>query len=184
MSGFRSQNTGTEQHRHHAVEVALYNLFSVLWETETGQAYRMAKANDVYSGLGAEASILSSKLDSLGGSSSNSEEVAREARELLPIVEGVDETEAADEGSGKQSSEEEPVDFDFSTTEGEQQQQQPSDKKSEPPGAPESSEPRTVGASAQREKEIAAAVLRAETIEESYSGIKVRALVAVAVCLV
>ena len=51
------QNTGTEQHRHHAVEVALYNLFSYLWEIETGKVYQMMKANDIYSGLGGEATI-------------------------------------------------------------------------------------------------------------------------------
>jgi hypothetical protein len=173
------------------VEVALYNLFSVLWETETGQPYRMTKANDVYSGLGAEASILSSKLDSLGGSSNNStNELTEEAGELLPVVEGVDETDAADEVLLERQSfsevetlaaavaavtaEEEPVDFDFS-------EQQPQEKSAT--HAPESEKPLppTIDASSQREKEIAAAVLRAETIEESYSGVKVRAFSVVAV---
>lgn len=46
------QNTGTEQHRHHAVEIALYNMYSILWEIETGAVYRMTKPNDIYSGLG------------------------------------------------------------------------------------------------------------------------------------
>ncbi len=68
------QNTGTEQHRHHAVEVALYNLFSVLWESETGQAYRMTKAHDIYSGLGAEAAYLTSKLDVPAAEKSSAEE--------------------------------------------------------------------------------------------------------------
>lgn len=49
-----NKNTGTEQHRHHAVEVALYNLYSYLWELETGQPYQMMKAHDIYSGLGRE----------------------------------------------------------------------------------------------------------------------------------
>lgn len=50
-----NRDTGTEQHRHHTVEIALYNLISYLWELETGKVYRMTKANDLYSGLGVEA---------------------------------------------------------------------------------------------------------------------------------
>ena len=50
-----NKNTGTEQHRHHTVEVAMYNMFSYLWEIETNSPYRMAKVHDIYSGLGAEA---------------------------------------------------------------------------------------------------------------------------------
>lgn len=49
-----SKNTGAEQHRHHAVEVAVYNLLSELWEIETGQIYRMTKEHDIYSGLGSD----------------------------------------------------------------------------------------------------------------------------------
>jgi len=52
-----NKNTGTEQHRHHTVEVAMYNLFSYLWELETGKPYVVTKANDIYSGLGAEAGL-------------------------------------------------------------------------------------------------------------------------------
>ena len=51
------QNTGTEQHRHHAVEVAVYNVLSFLWEMETGLKYAMTKDHDIYSGLGAEAAL-------------------------------------------------------------------------------------------------------------------------------
>jgi hypothetical protein len=49
-----NKNTGTEQHRHHAVEVSLYNLYAYLWEVETGLPYKMQKAHDIYSGLGKE----------------------------------------------------------------------------------------------------------------------------------
>jgi hypothetical protein len=48
------QDTGTEQHRHHAVEIALYNMYSILWEIETGSVYKMSKAHDIYSGLGTQ----------------------------------------------------------------------------------------------------------------------------------
>lgn len=47
-----NKNTGTEQHRHHAVEVALYHMFSHLYELEHDSAYKMTKANDIFSGLG------------------------------------------------------------------------------------------------------------------------------------
>jgi outer membrane biosynthesis protein TonB len=36
------------------VEVALYNLYSFLWELETGKPYQLTKAHDIYSGLGKE----------------------------------------------------------------------------------------------------------------------------------
>ena len=47
-----NQDTGSEQHRHHAVEVAVHNIVSALYEIETGNVYRMARAHDIYSGLG------------------------------------------------------------------------------------------------------------------------------------
>lgn len=52
-----NKNSGTEQHRYHTVEIAMYSLFSLLWEIETGTVYRMMKKNDIYSGLGAEAGL-------------------------------------------------------------------------------------------------------------------------------
>ena len=50
----QNKNTGSEQHRHNTVEIAVYNMFQILWEIETGRVYAMTKANDIYSGLGAE----------------------------------------------------------------------------------------------------------------------------------
>jgi hypothetical protein len=46
------QGTGTEQHRHHTVEVAVYNMFSMLWEMEVGEPYSLSRKNDIFSGLG------------------------------------------------------------------------------------------------------------------------------------
>jgi peptidoglycan hydrolase CwlO-like protein len=43
------------------VEIALYNMYSVLTEIETGQVYKMAKANDIYSGLGQQDKVLEVK---------------------------------------------------------------------------------------------------------------------------
>ncbi|GMH69978.1 hypothetical protein TrST_g14142 [Triparma strigata] len=51
-----NEGTGTAQHRHHTVEVATYNVMSYLWEIETGETYTMRKKNDIFSGLGEDAS--------------------------------------------------------------------------------------------------------------------------------
>lgn len=39
----QNKGTGTEQHRHHTVEIAMFNLLSYLWEIETGEPYVMKK---------------------------------------------------------------------------------------------------------------------------------------------
>jgi len=54
----QNKGTGTEQNRHHCVEVAVYNMLAFLWEIETGAPYSMSKAHDIYSGLGEDASDL------------------------------------------------------------------------------------------------------------------------------
>mmetsp|Transcript_15660 Transcript_15660/g.20315 ORF Transcript_15660/g.20315 Transcript_15660/m.20315 type:complete len:252 (+) Transcript_15660:787-1542(+) len=51
-----NKGTGVEQHKHHAVEVAVFNMLSYLWEIETGEPYTMTKEHDIYSGLGEDAS--------------------------------------------------------------------------------------------------------------------------------
>jgi len=51
-----NEGTGTEQHRHHAVEVATYNVMSYLWEMETKSKYEMKKKDDIFSGLGGDLS--------------------------------------------------------------------------------------------------------------------------------
>jgi len=51
-----NEGTGTEQHRHHAVEVAAYNVMSYLWEIETKTQYAMKKKDDIFSGLGGDVS--------------------------------------------------------------------------------------------------------------------------------
>ncbi len=43
---------GTEQHRHHAVDVSMYNMLSFMYEMETGKKYLMQKRGDIFSGLG------------------------------------------------------------------------------------------------------------------------------------
>lgn len=52
-----SRHTGSEQHRHHAVEVATYNLLSWLFEIQTGRQYVMKLQHDIYSGLADAAQV-------------------------------------------------------------------------------------------------------------------------------
>ena len=47
-----NKDSGSEQHRHHAVEVAVHNILSYLYEIESGCIYKMKKKHEVYSGLG------------------------------------------------------------------------------------------------------------------------------------
>jgi hypothetical protein len=79
------QNTGTEQHRHHAVEIALYNMYSILTEIETGTVYRMTKANDIYSGLGQQDRLLEPRAaaatDSDGNHNNETNEEAADGQE-------------------------------------------------------------------------------------------------------
>ena len=46
-----NKNSGSEQHRHHAVEVAVHTVVSALFEIENGSIYRMSQAHEVYSGI-------------------------------------------------------------------------------------------------------------------------------------
>jgi len=48
-----SRRLGSEQWRHHAVEIATYNVCAWLFEMETGRQYAMRVPHDVYSGLSA-----------------------------------------------------------------------------------------------------------------------------------
>ncbi len=47
-----NQGTGAAQHRHHTVEISMYNILSYLYEMENGKMYEMRKKQDIYSGLG------------------------------------------------------------------------------------------------------------------------------------
>jgi dynein assembly factor 3 len=53
----QGRHLGSEQWRHHAVELSVYNILSWLFEIETGRQYAMRREHDVYSGL-AEANLI------------------------------------------------------------------------------------------------------------------------------
>jgi dynein assembly factor 3 len=87
-----NKNTGTEQHRHHTVEVSMYNMFSYLWEIETNSPYKMAKAHDVYSGLGVEAGFAEDIAKQAEG-----EKKTRELESDLGLIEEEQEGEEEEE---------------------------------------------------------------------------------------
>eukprot|EP01039_Chlorochromonas_danica_P005549 gene5549-6111_t len=58
-----NKDTGTEQHRHHAVEVALHSLFSSLYALEHDAVYQMTQAHDIFSGLGEDGRLSGEKED-------------------------------------------------------------------------------------------------------------------------
>jgi dynein assembly factor 3, axonemal len=51
-----NKNTGSEQHRHHTVEVALFNILASLYQIESREVYQMKSAHDIFSGLGEQSS--------------------------------------------------------------------------------------------------------------------------------
>lgn len=95
------QNTGTEQHRHHAVEISLYNMYSFLWEIETGAVYSMTKANDIYSGLGQQDKLLTPTTKAAESDASEATADAAGAENMATIAEGENETETENESEGK-----------------------------------------------------------------------------------
>lgn len=184
-----NKGTGTEQHRHHSVEIALYNLFSYLWELETSSTYTMTRANDIYSGLGDEAKwvefgIHDTEVD--GGLSSAGEEDQAEkeqkskeksdaaAAALDTIKEEEESSEDEDkpvadasDGSEKKDDEETaPVDAaDKKTVD-------TRDAVSDVPTAAVAAT--TVPVREKRTKEIFRAIQRSESIVEHYDNVKVR----------
>ena len=52
MFAVNNRHAGAEQFRHNAAEVAVLGILSLLTEIETAARYTMAKAHDIYSGLG------------------------------------------------------------------------------------------------------------------------------------
>lgn len=48
-----SRHTGSEQFRHSATQLAVFNVLAFLFEIETGTRYALQQAHDVYSGVGA-----------------------------------------------------------------------------------------------------------------------------------
>lgn len=176
-----NKNTGTEQHRHHSVEVSLYNLYSILWEIESGRAYTMTKKNDIYSGLGAaeravhadldiedgEGNVQTNTLDKDDVGTGKEEEVDKTEETDASAVDG--DTAIADEDrvtviedgdKEKDSEDEKKEDVVIELSDDE-------DEKEETAPAPPVSE-----ADAD-EGEVLRAVKKAEIIMESYANVKV-----------
>lgn len=179
-----NKNSGTEQHRHHAVEVSLYNMFSLLWETETGQVYKMSKKNDIYSGLGAEASFLSNRLDGEvveqeeGGKGGGAAAAATpstpapvdpedvEAKELEQAMDELTTTEEVQKGEKSEDSDKLPPIP-------EEQEEESEPAAAVPPPPPPAAAVDEEALKRGKEKDLMKAIIRAETIEESYRDVKV-----------
>ena len=69
----------------------MYNLFAYLWEIETNSPYRMAKAHDIYSGLGVEVGFAEDLIKQEEG-----EKKSREIESDLGLIEEVDEDDNDD----------------------------------------------------------------------------------------
>ena len=142
---------GTEQHRHHTVEVAMYALFSLLWELETGTVYRMKKKNDIYSGLGSEAGLA---MDLAAQTEALKLEVEGEAE---GEAEGAEAKEAIVEQDGKESV----------VAQGDAQTLPPPPVDAQVPPTPA---PAPALSPEQAEEELLRAMQRAECIVDSLAG--------------
>ena len=178
---FFLQNTGTEQHRHHAVEIALYNMYSILWEIETGSVYRMTKPNDIYSGLGQfDKSLEVTRKDG----EKEGEESVGEKKDLLDTI--IEETEEA--GVESEESRVEELPEPPSTQSNDDQANEPKEQATPPSPPTEAVSAATATSLAvsptqsllaplelrkKQEASLVRAIQRAETIVESFDGIKV-----------
>ena len=148
-----NKKTGTEQHRHHTVEIAMYNLFSMLWEIETGTVYRMKKKNDIYSGLGAD-------------------DLSRQVEKVQPDITDLLITEEDEKGEGK-------GEVTVETEGGAEGGSDGAVKKptKDPPTVDEMAAAETAAASknpvAQAGEDLATAIQRAECIVQTWQNVKV-----------
>eukprot|EP00598_Pedospumella_elongata_P001843 CAMPEP_0184974752 /NCGR_PEP_ID=MMETSP1098-20130426/6140_1 /TAXON_ID=89044 /ORGANISM="Spumella elongata, Strain CCAP 955/1" /LENGTH=593 /DNA_ID=CAMNT_0027497375 /DNA_START=40 /DNA_END=1821 /DNA_ORIENTATION=- len=177
----QNKNTGTEQHRHHAVEIALYNMYSILWEIETGSVYRMTKPNDIYSGLGQfDKSLEVTRKDE----EKEVEESVAQKKDLLDTI--IEETEEAGVESEESRVEELP---EPPSTQSKDDIADEPEEQTTPPSPPTeavsafsatslavSSTQSLLAPLEVRKKQEASlvrAIQRAETIVESFDGIKI-----------
>jgi hypothetical protein len=178
------------------VEIALYNMYSILSEMELGSVYRMSKANDVYSGLGQQDKLLEVKSADAAGS--GEEAVAAEEKgEKKDLVSAL-----AEECEEAEREQQEEVERAAAAAEGAAEIEKESALTPPPPPTAAEEAAAVVAASTaaakpaavaepasgvaqqlaalekrkKREAALVRAIQRAETIVESYEGIKVRLL--------
>lgn len=75
------------------MEIALYNMYSFLWEIETGAVYTMTKANDIYSGLGQQDKLLntSTATSTTDGNAEGSADANGDSKARIETIEEGDE---------------------------------------------------------------------------------------------
>ncbi|KAJ1431636.1 hypothetical protein B484DRAFT_395391 [Ochromonadaceae sp. CCMP2298] len=168
-----NKNTGTEQHRHHAVEISLYNLYSVLWEIETGAVYKMTKANDIYSGLGQQDKLLQAMEQEEVEAVLQQEAEAGPQKVLLEAIAEEAEEAEREEGDKKGAMPPPPPSVAEADPSWEQLPTPPAASTSTT--AATSAPAASVDAEKRRKKEatLVRAIQRAETIAESYHNVKI-----------
>ena len=186
-----NKGTGTEQHRHHSVEIALYNLFSYLWELETSSTYAMTRANDIYSGLGDEAKwiefgIHDTEVDGglsalTDGAEEEEEETGKNkgkekgaAAALGTIKEEASSDEDKPEANATDSNEKKENEEVATADAGDKKDVDTNETPSPPTTAPVAIPAPTVSVKEKRTKEIFRAIQRSESIVEHYDNVKVR----------
>lgn len=93
------------------MEIALYNLYSMLTEIETGAVYKMSKPNDIYSGLGQQDKLLEVKAPSadaestagMEGKDVEDDEGEGKAKDLVDELAEEAEQAAAEEEAAKEA---------------------------------------------------------------------------------
>jgi dynein assembly factor 3 len=100
----QGRHLGSEQWRHHAVEVAVYNVLCWLFEIETGRQYAMRREHDVYSGL-AEANLIPAAYAAATAASARAMPTATRAAAVAAVADSGatgagDAAETAQQGTG------------------------------------------------------------------------------------
>jgi hypothetical protein len=94
-----NKGTGTEQHRHHCVEISVYYLLAMMWEAESGRQYKMTKSHDIYSGLGAAKPAATPEAAAPEAAAAAGEAAAADSSALTSITE-LGDGEEEEEGEG------------------------------------------------------------------------------------
>jgi hypothetical protein len=180
-----NKDTGTEQHRHTANEVAVYNMLSFLWEIENSTVYRMTRAHDIFSGLGqvdtpppppkptlAEQLIAASKDDDDG------DEAAAAEEEKVEKQEGNDKEKDQEKSGGGAEKDTKPEATKDSNTEGnkekpkEEEEEEEEEETPKPKPVEQKPQPQQRAPLSEQEKMVIL-IRRAQTIVETLKDVRI-----------
>lgn len=159
-----NKDTGTEQHRHNSIEIAVYNVLAMLYEIETGMRYKLHRANDIFSGLGT--------VDNITGETDVKE---------ISTPKAVEDTSSSDNAAKDAADENDEVLKEYLPPIAEESENvEVVHETKKPQFTAEEIEARRLKA---EEASMVAMLRKAETIVESLDGIKVCCYVLFSVCL-